>query len=428
MPGRRIHLAQRREAMGFTQEELGLALSKTRTTVYRWEKGETDPRPYVKPKLARLLGLSIAELEQLLVREPDPSEQQRTPTTADEQSDNLDTAVESWGDEVQRREFLHGIVASGIGTAIGPRLGSRPVAGADQEAAVQKLHRAVDRAIRLEQRSQFAALTALLPGLIGEARQLLEMVTGEWRQQVTRLLATAEVVQAYVLIKQDRPIDAQAVAADAMALADAADDPVLVGSALRCLGESHMRDATYDLACDLALEGAAHIDRWNTVTLESLAVEGAGFLTAATASARGGDRPAAVELLDAADRCAERMGQDVVGSVVFGPTNVAIHRVALEVELGDPRAALRHAMGFDVGHRPGMDERQARYLLDVARAEVATDQAGQAVETLLHAESISPEEIRTHRLTKGIVIDLIATGHGSKGAVQQLAARSGVSY
>jgi transcriptional regulator with XRE-family HTH domain len=156
--------------MGFTQEELGLALSKTRTTVYRWEKGDTEPRPYLRPKLARLLGVSMAELDQLLIGEPDTGAQRRTATATEGQTDNLDSSDERWGDEVQRREFLQGVVASSVGVAVGARIGSARIAGADQAAAVERLQRAVDRAIRLEQRSQFAALTALLPGLLSEAR------------------------------------------------------------------------------------------------------------------------------------------------------------------------------------------------------------------------------------------------------------------
>jgi hypothetical protein len=83
-------------------------------------------------------------------------------------------------------------------------------------------------------------------------------------------------------------------------------------------------------------------------------------------------------------------------------------------------------MTFKVAHRPGMDERQARYLLDVARAEVATNQPDQALDTLLQAESISPEEIRTHRLTRALVTDFAASGLGGRQPVRQLAGRSGV--
>ena len=81
---------------------------------------------------------------------------------------------------------------------------------------------------------------------------------------------------------------------------------------------------------------------------EALAVQGAGLLSAASACARSGHRAEAMQLLAAAERCAEELRHDYVGSVIFGPTNVAIHRVAFEVELGDPVEALRKAEDLTV--------------------------------------------------------------------------------
>jgi hypothetical protein len=109
---------------------------------------------------------------------------------------------------------------------------------------------------------------------------------------------------------------------------------------------------------------------------------------------------------------------DIVGTVVFGPTNVAIHRVAFEVELGDPRAALRQASQFHPERGRGMEERRARYLIDVARAHVAMRQDRQAVEALTAGEFISSEEIRTHRHTKDLIAVMLHRER--RGAVADL--------
>jgi transcriptional regulator with XRE-family HTH domain/tetratricopeptide (TPR) repeat protein len=63
---RRLRLAQRRKAVGLTQEQLAERLGVERTTVTRWERGENRPAPGLRPKLARALGISADSLEELL--------------------------------------------------------------------------------------------------------------------------------------------------------------------------------------------------------------------------------------------------------------------------------------------------------------------------------------------------------------------------
>lgn len=59
-------LAERRRALGFSQEVLAEKLGVDRTTVGRWERGETDPYPHVRPKLCRVLEVGAGELHGLL--------------------------------------------------------------------------------------------------------------------------------------------------------------------------------------------------------------------------------------------------------------------------------------------------------------------------------------------------------------------------
>ncbi|MGC4768677.1 helix-turn-helix transcriptional regulator [Micromonospora sp. DT44] len=63
---RRRRLAQRRKATGLSQERLAEALGVDRSTVVRWERAETDPQPWHRPRLAAALNLSIDELADLL--------------------------------------------------------------------------------------------------------------------------------------------------------------------------------------------------------------------------------------------------------------------------------------------------------------------------------------------------------------------------
>jgi tetratricopeptide (TPR) repeat protein/transcriptional regulator with XRE-family HTH domain len=63
---RRRGLAERRKAVGLTQEQLAGRLGVERTTVTRWERGENQPVPWLRPKLAQVLGVSADRLEELL--------------------------------------------------------------------------------------------------------------------------------------------------------------------------------------------------------------------------------------------------------------------------------------------------------------------------------------------------------------------------
>lgn len=79
---RRTGLVAARKAVGFTQERLAEEAGVQRETVVRWEDGQHAPSPYMRPKLARILGRTVRELETLI----DPPVQVaalQTPITSD---------------------------------------------------------------------------------------------------------------------------------------------------------------------------------------------------------------------------------------------------------------------------------------------------------------------------------------------------------
>ncbi len=66
MAARRQRLAERRKTLGYSQEFLAEQLGIDRTTVGRWERGETAPYPHVRPKLCQVLRVTADELNALL--------------------------------------------------------------------------------------------------------------------------------------------------------------------------------------------------------------------------------------------------------------------------------------------------------------------------------------------------------------------------
>lgn len=66
MPGRRARLIDARRTVGLTQEDVAHRVGVDRSTVGRWESGDTAPQAWARRKLADLLGVSLPHLDGLL--------------------------------------------------------------------------------------------------------------------------------------------------------------------------------------------------------------------------------------------------------------------------------------------------------------------------------------------------------------------------
>ncbi len=101
---------------------------------------------------------------------------------------------------------------------------------------------------------------------------------------------------------------------------------------------------------------------------------------------------------------------------MFGPTNVAIHRVAVAIELGDAREAVQRVPEVNLGRLPPhLRERRARFLIDVARSHAQVQDDAAAIGALTEAEDIAADELRNHRLTRQVVRDLLTRERRSSG-------------
>ena len=66
MRRRKGQTSLRRKAVGLSQEQLAERLAVDRSTVARWESGETLPQPWLRPKIARVLQVSAEQLDDML--------------------------------------------------------------------------------------------------------------------------------------------------------------------------------------------------------------------------------------------------------------------------------------------------------------------------------------------------------------------------
>ncbi|MFE5556075.1 helix-turn-helix transcriptional regulator [Streptomyces sp. NPDC056544] len=104
-------LAERRKALGYSQEKLAGLLGVDRTTVGRWESGRIEPQPPQRRGLASALEVSLQELDVLLAELRAAGQE----ATGRQSSDHSSAGAP---DEMIRREFLRILTVSGALTAL----------------------------------------------------------------------------------------------------------------------------------------------------------------------------------------------------------------------------------------------------------------------------------------------------------------------
>ena len=133
---------------------------------------------------------------------------------------------------------------------------------------------------------------------------------------------------------------------------------------------------------------------------------GMGHLFAAKLAARTGHGDDAAAHLDHAAELAARTGEHNTAWQHFGPTNVALWRVAVDTDLGGGAAvyerALRDAPDLDV---LGSVDRSANFHFDLARALVSCegDRDAEAIRHLDTADRLAPQRIRPDPIARELV-------------------------
>jgi hypothetical protein len=144
-----------------------------------------------------------------------------------------------------------------------------------------------------------------------------------------------------------------------------------------------------------------------------LSITGALWLISAVVAGRRADRAQAGDRLDQAGALARTLGRDANhGWTAFGPTNVAIHRVSVAAELGEPGDALAAAASVDVDRLPaGLHGRRAQVHLDLAWAQSQRRRDAEATLHLLEAERTAPEAIRYNVTARQTVREMLGRQH-----------------
>jgi hypothetical protein len=262
------------------------------------------------------------------------------------------------------------------------------------------------------QGSRFGYVTARLPGLLGRAQAAAETYDGDDLLRSRRLLGLSYQLTAVQLTKLGEAELAWIAADRGLNAARATGDPVVTGSLYRSVTHALLSAGRYGEAVRLTEHTASYLEPGlRNPSPQFLSVYGTLFLAGSMAAARNNDRSTVRAFLDSADETARRLGHDANHLwTAFGPTNVAIHRVATAAELGDVQVAID--LGPQIDTSPVPMERRIRHALEVARAYSKRRRIDDAQATLFDAEQMAPEQVRYHFLSRQLVLGWIRQQHG----------------
>jgi transcriptional regulator with XRE-family HTH domain len=283
------------------------------------------------------------------------------------------------------------------------------------------------RAWELTHEGRYADLTGLLRALIPDLETAARALPDDQRAEVFELMAAAYQACSAALDKLGEPEAAWIAADRAMASAERAGNPLLVAAGAFRLVFVFMSARHYAQAEETARTAADAL--WHLAddgNPEAMSLWGALTLQRAITAARTGDADAAYSHLQRATAMAGRLGAGRNDfNTEFGPANATLYEIAIAVELGDAGRALRAASAVDTADLS--PERQARMLLDVARAHAQRRQVDQAAAALRQAEDVTPEQIRGHYLARQIVSDMLTMQDPPGPDLHALSVRLGVT-
>ncbi|MFE9387318.1 helix-turn-helix domain-containing protein [Streptomyces sp. NPDC007025] len=280
----------------------------------------------------------------------------------------------------------------------------------DQSPSPQALRERVENIWRVWQTSptRFSEAAELLPDLIAEVEQALRFYRGSTEAEKRRQIATSAadlygMVRSYC--RRTGRIDLSLMVADrARRAAEDAEDHLRIAAAQWNLGHVLLGDGQPEGAEAVAREAIEQLSTHPT-TSETVAMTGALELVTATSAIRRKAWWTARELLDgSAARHAQQVGEGNVMWTVFGPTNVALHQLSVEMEAGQTSDALRLADQVNIAHLPSR-ERRFTFRLEVARCYAPRREDAAVLVHLLDLEELAPEDV----MHSGDARELIST-------------------
>lgn len=347
----------RRKLRGWSVRHAASRAGIAHTTWSRIERGELRTDRYMVADLAAALECSVTDL----------TGQPFVP------ADRKLEAAQIHAERVWRTMMAHPLTDP-------PGVPAAPIEALEREAALVR-----DLYGRTDYAGVLARLTGLIPQLHAtaqgrDARAALEMMVAVYGTAMGSLLNVGYPAQAW--LAAERSTEAAQRLEDSVALAVATTNRARVSAYSGAYGPARSM-------CHRADDELQHH------LVDPHALDLSGFLHLARAHHSAGLKDLATaeaHLVEAAD-IAERTGETDAWDMVWGPNNVRLWRMALELDTGRAGEALETAGQIEITGLPAV--RQVYFYLDLARGLTDVGRYDDAIRRLLAAERIGAQHTRS---------------------------------
>ena len=273
---------------------------------------------------------------------------------------------------------------------------------------IADLRAQTEKACALAGAERYAELSQVLASLLPGLEAAVRISPPGQQSDICELTAVSYQACAAALAKLGDPMASWIAADRAMAAAESAGNLLLAAAGAYRLASVFLDAREHALADETARTVLAALTPLAELgDPDALSLCGGLSLLRAVVAARTNHPSAAFGQLARARRLAGRLGgQRANGLPEFGPQYVALYEIAVSLDLGDAGHALRTASLVDTRLlSPG---RQARMLIDVARAYALRRQVAEATEALLRAEALGPCQVRDRDRARQVIGELLA--------------------
>jgi len=322
-------------------------------------------------------------------------------------------------------------VKAAAGDAIHRALTS-PIAVNDEPPHLPKLRSGVQDAWRTWQTSphRYSQLTQRLPTLITDIEAAVRNSRAEQARthRATQGCASDLYGLLRTVTKRLGRVDLSLLAADrAVRSAETADDPLRLAASHWNMTQVLLADGAPEAAEAVAVKAAEKVrPLMSSGAHHAVALYGSLILLEAVAAARNGDAWTARDRVRQAAPLAARTGECNAYWTAFGPTNVAMYAVSVEVEAGEAVEGLRLAAHVEHDRSPSI-ERRVAFLIDHAQAYEQRRDFASALTLLATAEREAPEDMRYRARAHTVLRAVVQRGRRQVAAeASRLALRIGL--
>jgi transcriptional regulator with XRE-family HTH domain len=295
-----------------------------------------------------------------------------------------------------------------------------------------ELQKAVGHAWLTFQHSKYGVLARMLPKLLRDSQAANVSYQDEAGREAAHLLGQVYQIASSTLRKLGEHDLAWLAADRSIMVCHGAGDELLTALATVRAGNALAAKGRFRTALEIMVNTAGLMapGAGREATPQRLSVYGLLLLQGAMAAARLGDSATVRDLVGGAEEAAKQLGGDEnYYWTSFGPTNVAFHRAAADVEMGEGgRAVETHEAIDPISFAAMMPERRAHHLLDLARGLAQIGDVGRASESVIDADRLAPSEIRCRPIAQELVADVLRRTRGAPPvAVSELADQMGLT-